>query len=905
MSVPSTINVMSLKKFTLADNLPLIIEKVQFNFDQILLYGGGPKGDQGDPGEKGLPGATGIGQTGPDGRRGSYIYFYNSAVTAGSVATDPLLLEYDIVIDNDGDYFQIEKNTTTNDLEYIFKFNINTASLNSYWIDQQTYVDSSANTVDEWVRLDDGGLEHNLLVGRRTDKGGGFDKAEFYRLLVGLDVYPFGLPEVPITICNILPNSTDAANDNPFYQLAFKYRENATTNPGANSVFVKYTEQTSVNRYLFSIENSSVGAWWKHDTVNTDDSAFIIRGNNVRFIGKSVSPDVITEYLDFEISPNLAHIYPQGDLVIKSQDLTGSRSMELYFNSIFLNRNTTATGNIFVKTQDDCTFVVEIGDLVDDKFELYVTQLTMFMDTLKLDALSGSTFTIELADNTVVTGASSKQIDFNIQSYFNNIFGLAYNNTTTAVVDSGSGTDLDVTSLTTPVIKIGVSGSGRNWVDTITGGKDKQLLTLRVANTMYLRYNNVANGIVSLHGDNEEIYLRGDDTVTLQYNGTLGRWVVISSNISNYGKVKAINPTAISNNFDNLINPGKWILSSNAVMTNGSSAIGADSTRVITIVTKYDANTIEQEQYHNTDELDFLVYRRRRYVSTVSGTPVWSAWRQVLLSHNNFSFAQAYSFEWVGTQYNFRRSLASSPSAIGGGISITLGNGNHFVCADNARNLIHGVSKDFPDGTIICINIGSNTTANKNGVRRLYHNNLGSLSSATFAPIVTQDSMDMYIRPYTILTLQRIDDGVNDYWELIDMSKPEAFVAPSTYGTNIVDATTVVGSIIPSAILKENSKIQLSIRLKRSGIGTFTISAGTTLLELPDYITTMPTQIVEAIWDQASTTYVQKACKVHFSGGVAKIDLLEDIVNIDGLNDVIRLDMTVNLHVTTDIAEEI
>lgn len=65
----------SLKNITSADTISSMVDKINFNFDQILLNGGGiegPKGERGYPGMQGVLGRQGErGETGDSGRRGT------------------------------------------------------------------------------------------------------------------------------------------------------------------------------------------------------------------------------------------------------------------------------------------------------------------------------------------------------------------------------------------------------------------------------------------------------------------------------------------------------------------------------------------------------------------------------------------------------------------------------------------------------------------------------------------------------------------------------------------------------------------------------------------------------------------------------------------------------------------
>jgi len=66
---------LNLKQILSGDNLSTVVDKLNYNFDQIILNGGGPQGLRGIIGAPGLPGAQGIqGKTGPTGPRGNYIF---------------------------------------------------------------------------------------------------------------------------------------------------------------------------------------------------------------------------------------------------------------------------------------------------------------------------------------------------------------------------------------------------------------------------------------------------------------------------------------------------------------------------------------------------------------------------------------------------------------------------------------------------------------------------------------------------------------------------------------------------------------------------------------------------------------------------------------------------------------
>jgi len=66
---------LNLKQILSGDNLSVVVDKLNYNFNQIILNGGGPQGLRGLIGSPGLPGSQGLrGVTGPIGEAGTHIY---------------------------------------------------------------------------------------------------------------------------------------------------------------------------------------------------------------------------------------------------------------------------------------------------------------------------------------------------------------------------------------------------------------------------------------------------------------------------------------------------------------------------------------------------------------------------------------------------------------------------------------------------------------------------------------------------------------------------------------------------------------------------------------------------------------------------------------------------------------
>lgn len=71
---------LNLKQILSGDDLSTVMDKLNYNFDQIVLNGGGPQGLRGLIGAPGLPGLQGkVGTTGSTGPEGTHIYAYGAS----------------------------------------------------------------------------------------------------------------------------------------------------------------------------------------------------------------------------------------------------------------------------------------------------------------------------------------------------------------------------------------------------------------------------------------------------------------------------------------------------------------------------------------------------------------------------------------------------------------------------------------------------------------------------------------------------------------------------------------------------------------------------------------------------------------------------------------------------------
>jgi len=310
-------NNLSLKYIYGSDYIGTVIEKINFNFDQILNFGGGPAGKEGKEGNQGIPGSTGKkGVKGDKGDKGSLIHYTSDTLNDGDIVTDTDISEGDLIIDGNGGYFIAENDGGT--LKYVFKFNINLASVFQY-IETEAIYQSTGNPIDKWVLKAGGvtGKERNLVLVKRIG-GVSNDTSEFYRLLLGADEYPSS-QNATLTLTNIIPDGggvTDALD--AFYaHIAFKFRPDSASNPSFNTAYIYYIEDSGTSVNTLNIENGSAAYALVDDTLNTKVFA-IAKGNEWRFVG---------EYTDYVGPTNLigmslqsgteATLYTNGNLTLK------------------------------------------------------------------------------------------------------------------------------------------------------------------------------------------------------------------------------------------------------------------------------------------------------------------------------------------------------------------------------------------------------------------------------------------------------------------------------------------------------------------------------------------------------------------------------------------------------------
>lgn len=349
---------LALRQITESDNWSAVVDKMNFNFDQIKAYGGGDKGDPGQLGLRGLPGATGIGKKGDQGLRGATIQFVQIALSNGEAVTDPNIRIGDVVIDSNGSFYSVITNNLDNPV-YKFEYSLASAVAGSIVQTENQVFSQSANPIIKWyLRTTGNNRDSNAMFVDRV-VGTVTDDAQLYRAVIGDSGYPL-LQNAALTLVNILPDAAAVSAKSQFFaQLAFKYRAAPNSNVSSNTGYLRYLElnknestPAGADDTYMTLENVSAGFGAVHDSVSSDASYALVRGRTTRFMGKTTMTSLYSngalnnsfQYMDVIIqsttevrvqAPNLFRIRAiSGELNLGSTTLISYGAPKHFFNNV-------------------------------------------------------------------------------------------------------------------------------------------------------------------------------------------------------------------------------------------------------------------------------------------------------------------------------------------------------------------------------------------------------------------------------------------------------------------------------------------------------------------------------------------------------------------------------------------
>ena len=169
---------LNLKQVLSGDNLSTVVDKINFNFDQIVLNGGGPQGLRGILGAPGLPGAQGIeGETGPTGEHGTYIFADGASPGIYPFGTGGEALPRigDIYIETDPTFLNIFELNTTGGTGSYWNLVETVAAPSSSWVS----VYDNANPVWDGIG-NDSAVSAKVFIGSTSSFGTGSDSNTFF-----------------------------------------------------------------------------------------------------------------------------------------------------------------------------------------------------------------------------------------------------------------------------------------------------------------------------------------------------------------------------------------------------------------------------------------------------------------------------------------------------------------------------------------------------------------------------------------------------------------------------------------------------------------------------------------------------------------------------------------------------
>lgn len=317
-----------------------LIEIVQYNFDQIILHGGGDKGDKGETG-MGIPGASGVSIKGDKGDTGNSIRITSSTVSNGD--TDDDWNEGDIIVDGNGSMYDI-----TSDGSAQFAFNLlyeTSGFLSDQWVYNQ-----SSGVGSMWEMVDESGdIGKSNVVFALKD---GTDNT-LYSLSIGST-------ETNSTNHSLSLTNIHKVDDTETTQLILGYRDSKTSQLDINKVSFNYTKLNGSYEYTNSLLGSSIsikGVDSASSIIELQSNGLVIEyngGESVSIIGTNVSA---TSQLSFE-APSLKldsdRIVIKDDSVISSDNIVLDTSIDAIGARININSRLNRTyTDVSINSTDD------------------------------------------------------------------------------------------------------------------------------------------------------------------------------------------------------------------------------------------------------------------------------------------------------------------------------------------------------------------------------------------------------------------------------------------------------------------------------------------------------------------------------------------------------------------------
>jgi len=384
----------TLKKLTETDDFSQMVDKYNFNLDQLLDHHRRILEISFENLElpQGLPGLSIVGG---DGVRGNSLFPSDENIANNSPATNIEYILGDTVIDPSGSLFEIIDNN--GQLIHSLVFTLDFSNIGSLFQKESSVVDTP--TSHGFIKWDDVGNDDEGNIAPFTNING---DTRYYRMIVG-DYRKSTSINATATFVNILEaessgsgiltsQASNLSTSRDFAQIAVKYRKSYQSEVVIESAYHKFYEK-EVNRMTYSIINGTSSLSLAYSEIseryaicisNHRDSVISLDSKNIKFFGDNgmrfyangnffiVEKNVLPTVQTFVFWMNLI---VEGDLIVESiLNQNGDVIMEegdLNFIYIYNNLEQILIDNGFVQDSD---YVHTDNNLTDELVTLINTK---------------------------------------------------------------------------------------------------------------------------------------------------------------------------------------------------------------------------------------------------------------------------------------------------------------------------------------------------------------------------------------------------------------------------------------------------------------------------------------------------------------------------------------------------
>lgn len=319
-----------------------LLEIVQYNFDQIVLHGGGDKGDKGEPGV-GIPGASGVSIKGDKGDVGNSMRISSTTVSNGD--TDEEWNPGDVVIDGNGSVYKILSDGTA-------QFSFNLLYETSGFISDQWVYNQSSGVGSSWVMVDENGDigKSNIVFALKDGTSN-----DLYSLSIGST-------ETNSTNHSLFLSNIHKPDASETSQLILGYRDTSSSQLDINKVVFNYTKANGLYEYTNSLLGSSLsmnGSSSSDSTIDIQSNGLHIKNNSgdyINIVGNTVTSSGELIFVAPSIDIDCDELKLKNGSTISGDNITANLSMNLTGQRVNLNTRLNRTyTDVSINSSDNFT----------------------------------------------------------------------------------------------------------------------------------------------------------------------------------------------------------------------------------------------------------------------------------------------------------------------------------------------------------------------------------------------------------------------------------------------------------------------------------------------------------------------------------------------------------------------